>query len=328
MLQELGIECIGQLAALPRAALRGRFGVEVLERLDQLLATAAEVAVVQKPVERLSAGRLFEYPTNRQELLEAVLAELLQSLTAALAGQRHGILRLACRLVRTDGPPLQFELGLYRPSGCVRHLLDLLRLRLEALRFQASRRSQVEAVQLSVTAAAPLVVEQQELFDRDNPREAPRALAGLVDRLASRLGRQAVVRPTLLADVQPEYACQYLPSQFSPTKTRLEQRRGRAKPPAAVAPAGERPLRLLAAPLPLDATSIVPDGPPLRFRFQGQEQQIVKTWGPERIETGWWRSSGAGIRRDYYRVETSRGSRFWLFRRLSDGRWFLHGEFA
>lgn len=335
MLNELGVDCIGQLAALPRGMLRGRFGAAVLERLDQLFTGTAEVAVTQKPAEQLSAEQLFEYPTNRQELLETVLEELLQNLTRQLAAQRHGILRLACRLARSEGPPVQFEVGLYRPSGCVRHLLDLVRLRLEALRFRASRRSQVEAVQLSVAAAAPLVAEQQELFERDKPREAPRALAGLVDRLASRLGREAVVRPVLLADVQPEYACQYLPGQCSP-KTRPAAGRERAKTktaqPAAAedgpaAPAGQRPLRLLAAPLPLDATSVVPDGPPLRFRFQGQEQQIVKTWGPERIETGWWRNQAVGIRRDYYRVETSSGSRFWLFRRLSDGRWFLHGEF-
>jgi len=33
------------------------------------------------------------------------------------------------------------------------------------------------------------------------------------------------------------------------------------------------------------------------------------------------------VGRDYYQVETACGNRFWLFRRLSDGRWFLHGTF-
>ena len=46
---------------------------------------------------------------------------------------------------------------------------------------------------------------------------------------------------------------------------------------------------------------------------------------PERIQTGWWR--GRTVGRDYYRVETACGRRFWLFRRLRDGRWFLHGAF-
>ena len=33
------------------------------------------------------------------------------------------------------------------------------------------------------------------------------------------------------------------------------------------------------------------------------------------------------IARDYYRIETVTGQRFWLFRRLDDGRWFLHRVF-
>jgi protein ImuB len=116
--------------------------------------------------------------------------------------------------------------------------------------------------------------------------------------------------------------------------------------------------------------SVVPSGPPAQFHFAGVDYRIARAWGPERIETGWWRklgagdavmarspdrvmnptaglperrrpsvsrvawsgdhatTSGAGIRRDYYRVETTGGRHFWLFRRLSDGRWFLHGEFG
>ena len=70
---------------------------------------------------------------------------------------------------------------------------------------------------------------------------------------------------------------------------------------------------------------MLPDGPPVRFTLQSRQYHIVRHWGPERIETGWWR--GRCVRRDYYRVETDTGHRFWLFRRLDDGVWFLHGEF-
>ena len=55
------------------------------------------------------------------------------------------------------------------------------------------------------------------------------------------------------------------------------------------------------------------------------EQTVVQSWGPERIETGWWR--GRPVGRDYYGVETASAARFWLFRRLRDGKWFLHGMF-
>ena len=75
----------------------------------------------------------------------------------------------------------------------------------------------------------------------------------------------------------------------------------------------------------LSVMAVVPDGPPLGFRWSDCEEQVLHCWGPERIETGWWRSGC--VRRDYYRVETAGGQRFWLFRRLHDGRWFLQGTF-
>jgi protein ImuB len=57
----------------------------------------------------------------------------------------------------------------------------------------------------------------------------------------------------------------------------------------------------------------------------GRVQQVVACCGPERIETGWWR--GADVQRDYFRVDTSEGSRLWVFRRMGQDDWFLHGEF-
>ena len=44
------------------------------------------------------------------------------------------------------------------------------------------------------------------------------------------------------------------------------------------------------------------------------------------VETGWWR--GADVRRDYYMAETTDGERFWLFRDLAAGGWFVHGSFT
>jgi len=78
-------------------------------------------------------------------------------------------------------------------------------------------------------------------------------------------------------------------------------------------------------PVALPVVAVAPDGPPAKFRLRGVEHRIAQAWGPERIETGWWR--GPTVARDYYRVETVDGFRFWLFRRLRDGAWFLHGMF-
>ena len=81
---------------------------------------------------------------------------------------------------------------------------------------------------------------------------------------------------------------------------------------------------------------MVPDGPPMLFRWRGQAHRIARADGPERIEDEWWREDRPV--RDYYRVEDETGARFWLYREGlyrdpsggADGgaRWYLHGLFA
>src|SRR5262249_44379364 len=88
---------------------------------------------------------------------------------------------------------------------------------------------------------------------------------------------------------------------------------------------GRRPVRVLAAPTSIAVMSVIPRRAPLGMRPGSEKHTVERSWGPERIATGWWR--GQDIQRDYYVVETEQGTRFWIFRRLDDGRWFLHGCF-
>jgi protein ImuB len=83
-------------------------------------------------------------------------------------------------------------------------------------------------------------------------------------------------------------------------------------------------LRLLEQPAAIRVLSIFPEGPPLRFEWD-RAYVVAHFWGPERIATGWWRSPH--VQRDYYRVETEEGRRFWLFRETQTGDWHLHGVF-
>jgi protein ImuB len=84
-------------------------------------------------------------------------------------------------------------------------------------------------------------------------------------------------------------------------------------------------LRLFPRPLPIRVVALVPSGRPQRFHHAGVDYTIRRCQGPERIETGWWRA--ADIRRDYYAVETSEGTRWWIFQCLDAGGWFVHGCF-
>jgi protein ImuB len=93
-----------------------------------------------------------------------------------------------------------------------------------------------------------------------------------------------------------------------------------------------RPTRLLDPPQLITAAALLPDHPPAFFVWRRIRHRIAKADGPERITGEWW--TGETERadpRDYYRVETDKGVRFWLFRDAPadrGGRWWLHGLFG
>jgi protein ImuB len=324
-LAQLGLQRIGQLAILPRPALTSRFGPGLLKRLDQALGTAEEVIVSQKPPLEWTADWLLEYPTDRREAIEIILRRLLVRLIAALGNSCRGITQIQCRLQGEQAATVHFSLRLFQPSALVDHLWELIVLRLETQRLKEP----VVSVHLSIAETAPLGEQQQQLFEGETSA-SPRELAMLVDRLSSRLGRQAVLKGRVLPDAQPEFAGHYQPLQQPADKRRpLRKPAGKLNKsaesnPAAAWTSGERPLAISAKPVELKVWSRE-DGLPLGFRYAGRDHRIAAAWGPERIETGWWRSRC--VRRDYYQVETTTGSRFWLFRQLTADRWFLHGTF-
>jgi protein ImuB len=316
-LHELGLVQIRQLEPIERSGIAARFGPELLRRWDQALGQAAETIVTYRPPAEFEADWSFEFPTESLATLEAALAELLGKLITQLLPRNDGIQQLAYRLRGENGSDVSFRVGLFRASLEARHLLELVQLRLERLRLSEP----IAGVHLAVLATSRLEVQQQELFAHENRRGDPRPLALLVDRLSSRLGPDCVLRARLWPEAQPEYAYRYeacLESQAKRSRPRAVRERRHDLQPL------ERPLRL-SGPQPIEVISIVPDGPPLSFRWERREHRIAHSWGPERIETGWWRDGSA--RRDYYCVETVTGQRLWIFRRLRDGRWFFHGCF-
>jgi protein ImuB len=324
----LGIERVESLAMLPRAGITARFGPIVLQKLDQAMGRSPEVITPHLLLSEAEAYYSFDYPTDRVELLHCTLDLLAENIHVILESRNQGARQVECWLYHEAAEPTRLEVSLFRPSRSPLHIGNLLRIRLEQLRLSEP----VSALRLRVPVAEFLSDNQTEFLDTQQWQDE-RTLSALIDRLSSRLGPEAVNRAALIPDAQPEYAYRFQPltqaktsDQKTATKPRKTRKRGNASSEGL--PSFRllyRPLRLWPAPQPVQAVSLVPDGPPLRFGWQGEEYRVVHTWGPERIETGWWR--GPDIHRDYYVVATHLGTRFWLFRRHEDGRWFLHGSF-
>jgi len=323
VLHNLGIRFIGQLLALPRSSLAARFEPELIERLDQALGAAPEPIVAHRPAPDIAAERLLEYPIQQREAVQHVLGSLIEQVADALAAGGQGALQLQCELSCETGERLPLLFGLFEASAAPRHWFELAKLQLEQVRLPGP----IAAVRLSVLSAAPLVARQQELFVDERPHSADsgwRQLALLVDRLSSRLRREAVLRAVLTPDAQPEYAYRYEPLTGVGPR-RKPAPKSTSKSASKQAGPWPRPVWLYSAPMPLETLAVAPQGPLVQFLLHGRTHQVARRWGPERIRTGWWR--GRDVRRDYYRIETSAGQRFWIFRRPSDGQWFLHGSF-
>jgi protein ImuB len=334
LLGQLGIERLDQLLALPRESLRSRFGERLLLRIDQFLGKAQEIIVPHRPPPQFIEERLLDDPVERRDIVEQVACELVACLGQTLAQRRAGAVRLVCRLDCAPGRPLLLEAGLFRPSADAEHLWDLVRMQLE----QTALPGPVGRLRVEAPLTAPLENRQGELF-AGGEHEARRQLAMLIDRCTSRLGSDTVLTPEPIADPLPERAVRWK-SQGSGFRVQGKRKLqvagsklqvGREKDKTRNLEPGTwnrllRPLLLYSPPRPLAAVSIAPEGPPLSFKLAGQTYAIACRWGPERIETGWWR--GKSIRRDYWRVETTVGQRFWIFRQLPSGAWFLHGEYG
>ncbi|MEK6236371.1 MAG: DNA polymerase Y family protein [Planctomycetales bacterium] len=318
-LRSLGLRSVGQLLAAPRAELPARFGKQLLERLDQATGRMEESFSPCRPPEMLEAACEFHSPTDRLDSVNAALRQVVEQLAGELEQRGQGALRLCCGLDHEGTEPSRFSIGLLRPTADPRRLLELAKAELERFLRLAptTRREPIHAVRVEVSAQEPLESRQREFLVQEPGREAERSAAALVERLTSRLGRQCVLRPRLVADAQPELAWRGEPL-IEPEKPS----RGRESF-VAVFPPGFRPARLLPRPIPLEV--IASSDEPRLIRLFGRDHQAADFRGPERIETGWWRPVPVG--RDYYRVELAGGCRLWVFRRLRDARWFLHGWF-
>lgn len=319
LLRRLGLKTIGALEGVPRVALARRFAKNrrmletPLMRLDQAFGIQPEPVLSPAPPHRfrsvVSLPDPIPDPTPH-------LPELADTLCADMAAQGFGARRLRLEAFRSDGDVSIVEAATARPTRAPAHILRLFQTRLETLNPGFG----FDVLALEATVAEPLAAAQVRL---DGDEEADVALACLMDRLASRLGSDAVLRPRPIQSHVPERAERWVPALNNTGGTDHSLLRH------------ERPIKLLPVPEQVRVIYAVPEGPPAQFVWRRLTHRVVRYEGPERIAPEWWRSRAGTRLRDYYRVEDDSGRRYWLFREgvLHDGRggepnWFVHGLFA
>lgn len=320
-LRSVGITTIAELLRLPRASLPSRFGNELLTRLDQMFGRVPELMTPERPPEPVLATWAGEEPVQDRGAIEYVMRSLVENVVAQLTERQLATQRLLVRWHPMGTAPYEFSVNLLQPTASAADLSELIELQLEGIRIQEP----IAAFRLEAVPTRPVVARCGSLFVSgiETSVERETAIAALVNRLSIKLGAKSVLRPVPRPDPQPERAVELVPyieasDSLSAKRSDVSQSRDRVSPP--------RPLYFLPRPASVEVLALSPDGPPARFRWQRENHIVAHAWGPERIETGWWRE--CPVRRDYYRTETNTGRRFWLFRDRESARWFLQGVFT
>jgi protein ImuB len=315
-LEKFGLGRIGTLTGLARGPLVARFGEALARRLDQVLGRVGEPISPRRPVPPHRAHLAFAEPIATRAAIEAALDHLLPALMQSLEQARRGLRRLEIAFYRVDGAVRRIPIGTMQPVRDAGYVKRLVAEHLDKI----DPGEGIELMRALAVETEPMLPRQVPLPDLV-PAPPKIELAGLVDRLANRLGAANVLRASPRASHVPERAQALLPLG---ERVRAATSARPALPP--------RPPRLLSNPEPIDAMALLPDAPPRQFRWRGETYRIRRAEGPERIADEWWREDAAT--RDYYRVEDESGRRFWLYRdglygeRPQAPRWYLHGLFA
>ena len=320
LLRRLGLKTIGALAALPHEALVRRFRrIEApwrnpVLRLDQAFGRLHEPFVAEADRPPLRVLRRLAEPLGDVAGLTQILTDLTVDLCDMMA-ERHASARaLRFTAYRVDGSMAHAAARTGRGSRDAAHLVKLFDGKLDHIDPGFG----VDTAALEVLSA-----EEQGAVQDDLTGEArdDMAFARLIDRLAARLGEDAVLRPQTSGSHLPERGEILIPAAGDAWRIRARS-----------AVLGRSPLRLLMQPEEAQVIHAIPEGPPARFVWRRQAHDVTRTAGPERIAPEWWRQPGHARLRDYYRVEDAEGRRFWLYREglAGDGRggqprWFVHG---
>lgn len=310
-LYKLGFQKIGSFMQLPDAMLRRRFGNELLLRLHQALGREKEplIPIIVKPAfeERLYCLE----PIKTKSGIEIAIEKLLQNLCKRLAKEGMGIRSAELKGYRIDGILTAVKIGTNQATHQINHLCKLFELKISEIEPALG----IEIFCLTATKTEPIVLQQEKLWSGKNSINNQN-LAQLLDRLAGKVGEQAIKRYLPQAHYWPERSLRKALS--------LEEK-------STVNWQGiPRPMEILHQPVAIQVSAPIPDYPPMNFRYKGELHLIRKADGPERIEREWWLDTGA--HRDYYILEDEKGRRYWVFRsghyNEAQSAWFLHGFFA
>jgi protein ImuB len=247
-LHKMGVRHLRQVFALPRDALRRRFGQDLLDTIDRMRGDAPDLLQFYQPPDHFDLRIELAYEVENHQALLFPVKRMTADLAAYLAGRDGGVQQFSLFLEHEDHAPTEVIVGLLSAERDPGMLFELTKGRLERAEIPKA----IVALRLVAKELPAFVPAGRDLFDERPAQAVP--WAQLRERLRARLGQDAVYQVAPSDDPRPERGWQRWDAKHMAPEL--------DRPP--------RPTWLLARPIPLH-------DPHLRILA-----------GPERLETGWW----------------------------------------
>lgn len=297
--QQLGLRRIGQLMALPQAAIGRRFGLDFLRYLAELYGDIRDPQTVISPPEQFSRNIVFNHYVEHIGGLYPAMQQLLDQLALYLRQHQWQCQQLSWQLRSTDARQQTIDIALHSEGISPEHWFELSQLRINKIKLQSS----VEEISLYCKAFSPLPHSSGQLFKQDKHTQAP--IQQLLDKLSTKIGDDKVYRLKARHNHIPEQAFSQPQSHAKADKTEQLALHFDAK----------RPAWLLPSPQAIKQTG---NG----LHWHGPLHLLE---GPERIESQWQQHT---VVRDYFVARHDSGATYWVFQNRADKQWFMHGVFS
>lgn len=328
LLRRLGLRTLGELADLPAAAVRDRFGSRVAWVHRVVGGAGAVPLATRTPPPELARHVDFEPPLDNAETISFSARRTADQVVAGLAAQQ-----LVCTEVRIEA---YVEGASYDDPASSRHwlhprwftaadLVDRLHWQLQGSFRAGEVRAPVSRVLFTPVTVVPDAVHADGLWGGTDER-VQRGIA----RVQGMLGHEAVVRPVLQGGRAPADRQALVPWGERPAGLRPASHPwpGSIPPPA--------PARVFASPGPAEVVDaagrpVAVDerggvvGEPARFRPERGGWQPVAAWaGPWPVEELWWEGGARRVAR--FQVVGVDG-RAWLLTWESPGSWWTEAAY-
>ncbi len=328
-LLSLGLHSIGQLRALPTKSFARRFGIYLIRAINRIYGLEQEALnPVKELVPDIIIHRL-NYAILNQEGLELEINNAIEKFCEFLANSNRGAKKIRLCFFRVDG----FTFELNAVSATTNHdpkvWKQLIKYKLETIGDKIDFGFGIDQINAYLELCEVLKFQATSLDKKQaDAIIAQDNLNRLIERLSSKIGPENVSRIKICDNYVPERALiklNAIENNIAGQKNRPENLIH-----------DNRPLFLFKHPQEIVVMAEVPDGAPLRFIFRKQSFKVKSASSPERIieplcnNSSKYLSINSHHLRDYYKIETEDGARFFIFRRGLYGaettpKWFIHG---